>query len=352
MRKRREHRRTIGIAEAALDHLKTHELPATPRNFEFWYAYSAGFNRSLNRAVNAVLEEKGRITLDDVQRLHEVFLSSEHIGDRIEEIGGTASREIAALSEGIERILAETAEYGAQLANTVAYLGSGASKGGSAAALHELIEATQRIEDHKRALEARLAQSNAQFSALRTNIESIRYEATSDPLTTLSVRRHFDLAIQRAVDEAGEQGVPLSLILTDIDHFKLFNDRYGHQTGDHVLRLVAQSAKQNIKSLDIACRYGGEEFAIILRDATEAQAAKVGERIRQAVMARELVKRSTEEPLGHITISVGIATHRAGDTPQSIIERADACLYAAKRAGRNCVVSESRLIDGAARDVA
>ena len=128
--------------------------------------------------------------------------------------------------------------------------------------------------------------------------------------------------------------------MTDIDHFKKINDTYGHQTGDQVLRLVALAVKQNIKTQDIACRYGGEEFSIILPQSDLEEAEQLGERIRTAVMSKELVKRSTGENLGRVTISVGIATFEQIDTAHSIVSRADEALYAAKNAGRNLVKTE------------
>ena len=130
-------------------------------------------------------------------------------------------------------------------------------------------------------------------------------------------------------------------MLADVDYFKKFNDTFGHLTGDQVLRLVATSVKQNVKGRDIAARYGGEEFAIVLPDTVLRAAITVADQIRRAVMSKELMKRSTGEHLGRVTISIGVATLRPKDTPQSLIERADICLYAAKRNGRNRVISEA-----------
>jgi diguanylate cyclase len=129
--------------------------------------------------------------------------------------------------------------------------------------------------------------------------------------------------------------------MTDIDHFKNFNDTWGHLTGDQVLRLVAMSLKQNVKGQDIAARYGGEEFAVILPNTVLRSALTVADHIRRAVMSKELMKRSTGQNLGRVTISLGCATARKGDTVQSLIARADACLYAAKRNGRNRVICET-----------
>jgi diguanylate cyclase len=108
-----------------------------------------------------------------------------------------------------------------------------------------------------------------------------------------------------------------------------------------VLRLVAISVKQNVKGQDIAARYGGEEFAIVLPRTALREAITVADQIRRSVMSKELMKRSTGEHLGRVTLSIGVATHRGGDSINSLIERADACLYAAKRNGRNRVICET-----------
>ena len=115
--------------------------------------------------------------------------------------------------------------------------------------------------------------------------------------------------------EASELGTPLCLMLLDIDHFKRFNDTWGHQTGDQVLRLVAMTLKSNIKGKDMAARYGGEEFAAILPETDLEGAMIVADNIRKAIQAKELLKRSTNEKLGRITASFGVAMYRPGDTP-------------------------------------
>src|SRR5205807_420006 len=120
----------------------------------------------------------------------------------------------------------------------------------------------------------------------------------TDPLTGLSNRKYFDMALNDAIDVSVERSEPLSLMLTDIDHFKNFNDTFGHLTGDQVLRLVAQSVKQNVKGQDIAARYGGEEFAIVLPRTALREAITVADQIRRSVMSKELMKRSTGEHLG------------------------------------------------------
>jgi diguanylate cyclase len=203
------------------------------------------------------------------------------------------------------------------------------------------VQATQELQQNNHALEARLSASKQEINQLQEHLEAVRTESLTDPLTTLANRKSFDEALVRAIGNARGKNEHLSLVMTDVDHFKRFNDTYGHLTGDQVLRLVAISVKQNVKGQDIAARYGGEEFAVVLPNTILRSAATLAEQIRRAVMTKDLMKRSTGESLGRVTISLGVAALRPDDTPQSLIERADGCLYAAKRSGRNRVISES-----------
>ncbi len=182
-------------------------------------------------------------------------------------------------------------------------------------------------------LAEQLSDAKSEVLELREALEAIRTESQIDPVTTLVNRMFFDTALADSLRHAQRTGDCLSLLMTDIDHFKKFNDTFGHLTGDQVLRLVAVSIKQNVKGLDTAARFGGEEFAIILPGCDLSGATQVAEQVRKAVQARELVKRSTGENLGRVTISIGVATFRKEDTPTTILERADNALYAAKRGG-------------------
>jgi diguanylate cyclase len=203
-----------------------------------------------------------------------------------------------------------------------------------------LVMATGEMRATNTALEERLTLSKTEISNLQQNLEAIRAESLTDPLTGLGNRKYFDRMIDVAVQNALANNEPLSLLMFDIDHFKSFNDSFGHLTGDQVLRLVSNSLKQTIKGQDITARYGGEEFAVVLPNTALRQALTVADHIRRAVMAKELKKKSTGEILGRVTISVGVSMLKPGDDTDALIERADACLYAAKRNGRNRVICE------------
>ncbi|MES2261042.1 MAG: GGDEF domain-containing protein [Pseudomonadota bacterium] len=157
-----------------------------------------------------------------------------------------------------------------------------------------------------------------------------------DSLTGLHNRRWLDQAFRRQVERGLHDSKPLSLLMIDIDHFKIFNDTYGHVSGDRSLRAVALALNDNLRPGDLLARYGGEEFAVLLPDTAGPQAATIAERLRRAVAEP---KAADGVPLPRLSISLGDTQLRAGDTLEKILERADSALYMAKTSGRNCVRS-------------
>ncbi len=343
MTQREEFLRTIGYGEAAVAQLRRNENAAYPRNYELWYNYCAGFNHALNRAVNDILRSKGQIDTAELHAIYNEFISPSRLSDRIEDVGGRISGEIDGVMEAVNKTITANATYAGTLSDASTKLDDAPNLARLRGIVGDLLVATQQTEKVNRDLEGQLADSQRQIAELKESLDSLRFESRTDELTTLANRKHFDQSLERAVANAAETDGVLSLLITDIDNFKSFNDSFGHQTGDQVLRLVALSVKQAIKAHHLACRYGGEEFAIILPKASLSLAEGLAERIRVSVKEKELKKRSTGEALGFITVSVGVATYRAGDTAVSLIERADTALYLAKRSGRNRVCTEVML---------
>lgn len=343
MTQRDEFLRTIGYGEAAVAQLRRNENPAYPRNYELWYSYCAGFNHALNRAVNEILRSKGRIDTAELQAIYNEFVSPSRLSDRIEDVGDRISGEIEGVVEAMTKTMAANSTYAGTLSDASSELGADPDVKRLKSIVGGLMVATQETEKINRELEGQLSDSQKQIAELKESLDALRFETLTDELTTLGNRKYFDQSLERALADAVETGDGVALLITDIDNFKSFNDTYGHQTGDQVLRLVALAVKQAVRGNQLACRYGGEEFAIILPKADLAKAVKIAERIRVVVMEKELKKRSTGETLGHITLSAGVACLRPGETSVALIERADTALYLAKRAGRNRVCTEDDL---------
>lgn len=336
-----EHERTIAFADIALSQIKALRQPATPRNYEIWYAYATGYSPSLNTRVNDTLAANGALSEADLDDIYGTYLSPTRLTERIDKVGNQVMGEIEQVMAMIDAAAGSASNYSESLADASQKLGQSKDRDGLRAIVEGLVQSAKEMEESNQQLEARLSASKQEINELQTNLETVRTESLIDPLTQLYNRKHFDDALAQAIEAAHIKDEPLSLMMTDIDHFKAFNDNFGHLTGDQVLRLVALSVKQNVKGQDTAARYGGEEFAVVLPNTVLRSAITVGDHIRRAVMTKELMKRSTGEHLGRVTVSIGVATLHKGDTAASLIERTDACLYTAKRHGRNRVMCET-----------
>ena len=331
----------MAFAELALGQIRSLRQTAIPRNYEIWYVYATGYNPQLNKVINETLARNGKLTEADLEQIYETYLSHIKTTDRIDKVGARVIGEIDDVMLLIGEALDMSTTYGESLSGVSKKLAAATDRDQLKKVVDTLVTTTRDMRETTKALEERLALSKAEISNLQQSLEAIRAESLTDPLTGLGNRKYFDRSLEAAVANALETGEPLSLLMFDIDYFKSFNDSYGHLTGDQVLRLVGMSLKQSIKGQDITARYGGEEFAVVLPNTALRQALTVADHIRRAVMSKELKKKSTGEILGRVTISVGVSMLKPGDDTDSLIERADACLYAAKRAGRNRVVCEA-----------
>lgn len=332
--------RTLAFADIALGQIRSLRQPAIPRNYEIWYVYATGYNPALNKVINETLARNGRLSDSDLDQIHDTYLSQARVTDRIDQVGSRVIGEIDDVMTLINDALNMAVNFNASLAGAGKSLDNARDPAAIKAVIETLVKSTREVHDTNKALEERLLSSRNEVGSLQKSLEAIRAESLTDPLTALGNRKYFDRALLGAIEQAQKQSHPLSLLMLDIDHFKSFNDNYGHLTGDQVLRLVGMSLKQTIKGQDITARYGGEEFAVVLPNTPLRQALTVADHIRRAVMSKELKKKSTGEILGRVTISVGVSMLQNGDDMDSLIGRADACLYAAKRNGRNRVICE------------
>jgi diguanylate cyclase len=164
-------------------------------------------------------------------------------------------------------------------------------------------------------------------------------------LTSLLNRRGFDGEITQTLEDIKTTHEALSIIMLDIDHFKKINDTYGHLIGDGVLKMLSKLLKDSIKGKDIVARFGGEEFILALPATALEGAYSLAEQIRSSLMKLNLKLKDTGKSIGHITISLGIALYKSGESLETTINRADTALYKAKNTGRNRTVTELDLVE-------
>ncbi len=337
-----------GVARKALEVMEAHHVWPTALNFELWLHFVAAKDTPLGEALGLFVASGEPFTDAVSEALAAKHLPRARLNGELLNAGDALSKELDTVTKAIESARETNEAYGEQLASASQSL-DGDPPPAIRAMVKTLTHATERVQHENKALENRLADATAEVSRLRVRLEMVRQEAMTDGLTKLANRKAFDEALQKAVAAADDQGKPLTLAVLDIDHFKTFNDTWGHQTGDQVLRYVATIIARAGKGARTAARYGGEEFAIILPGEDARAALAVAEQIRQEVASRVLKRRSTNEDLGVVTVSVGVAERLAGEPQAGLIERADAALYTSKRSGRNrSTAAVGKLVSAAA----
>lgn len=328
------------IAERALAKMRELGIPATVHNFAVWTGYYSGTDNALSQTLDVLLTNKSEFTEHVCADLYGQFFNDTDPVQRYANTAQTIEQDIARVLEHLDNAGDSADAYG----NTLKAF-SGALEGGKsenlAARVAQIASATRLMADQNRDLKAKLEDSSSQINELRHDLESIRQEALTDSLTGVGNRKHFDSALQSIVADTMADDQDVSLLLLDIDHFKKFNDTHGHPAGDQVLRLIGRVLREIVKGRDVPCRYGGEEFAIVLPQTDLNGALRVAEQIRLSVAGKTLVRKSSGQDLGRITISVGAAQFAPGEPLMEFVERADSALYAAKQGGRNQVSSLS-----------
>jgi diguanylate cyclase len=325
------------LADRANELLKDHAVAPIPRNYEIFYTHAAGTVPALCAALDAALAAGGGLTAAEAEALHKAHLCDDGIGRRLEEVG----RGLGAIIREIKKVLLAAGGSADAVQGCLAALGGPADPAAEREqfrALFELVDrASRQLKTATETLQENLSRSQDQVIDLGRCLTLVQTELSVDPLTSITNRAGFDRQLERAVHAACDAGEPLTVLMLDVDRFKSFNDTYGHQTGDAVLKYVARLIQACVGSEDIAARYGGEEFAVILPKTRLQQGVVVAEKIRLAVGARAIQRRSTGKPIGKVTVSIGAASLEMADTPETLLERADHCLLHAKRSGRDMV---------------
>ena len=336
---------SVNVAEAACKAMATHGVVPTPHNYTVWYTYAAGTMPALSQAIDALVARQASFTDGISADLYKrYFGGAEDLVDVIE-TGGRLHAVIEQVSRYLDVHTGEIGSFGHTLDNISSAMGRSQPEETVRGLVADLIKETQSMAKRNYNLETRLGRIATEVTELRENLQAVQREALTDALTGIPNRKSFDTRLLEAAREAVNENEALSLLLCDIDHFKRFNDTYGHQIGDQVLRLVARTLSDSVKGRDTPARFGGEEFAIILPHTNLDQAATVADQIRKGIMRRRFVGKDTRDDYGGVTLSFGVAQYRGNEDLADLVGRADAALYHAKHEGRNCVATEAQAAD-------
>jgi len=311
------------VAGRALQLMAQHKVPATPHNFEIWFAHALGISPDLDKTI-AILISNKRLFDDATNR--SLFLTF---------VAGQADWDVTA---------AETCEpIRALLSNAQGFAAQPAENADARPIIEGLAAELSKAVTRATGLEARFNASLQELERIRGNLADAEHRSMTDPLTGLANRLALEQFLRKSQGAAMESGRPLSIFLMDVDHFKKFNDKFGHQFGDQVLRLISRVLMDGVRGHDLVARYGGEELVGVLPGADLHLCTAIAERIRQTIANRKVTRRATGEVLSSLTVSVGIAQFVPGEALADLFARCDRALYAAKRAGRNRSVTELEL---------
>ena len=337
----------FSLARRALEGMEGAGVWPTPLNFELWVHYLGDPEGPLGREMKRLLSTGEPFSEALSEMLAAEYLPRNRLSEEIRDAGDVLNRELTSVAEAIATAQQSQAAYGETLAGASADMGGDRAPEKLRSMVDDLAGATLRVQRENATLERRLEDSTREVAKLREHLEQVRRDAMTDALTNLANRKAFDEELARACEAAETNGAPLTLAVMDIDHFKRFNDTWGHQTGDQVLRYVSSVIGRVSKAPRVAARYGGEEFAVIFPGETAAQVEPALDAVRVEIASRNLRRRSTNDDLGAVTVSAGLAQKRPGETATALLERADEALYASKRGGRNRITAADQMDEAA-----
>ncbi len=327
-------------AHAAMRSMLEQGLSPTPANYLVWFSFHSGAAASLrpvlDSEINASASSGERIPQTRMDALYAQFFAAEREAISLQQM---ASRLEGAVTEAIKLVNGareDALTYGGTLGQAAGRLASDPTS--LTILLHQLVEETREVSRRSEAASRNLAETSRKTQALQSELTEARHQACTDPLTGLANRRQLDEALQDALAEAA----PLALVMLDLDHFKAVNDTHGHPAGDQVLRHLADMLTDSVSGRDLAVRFGGEEFTLLLRQGTLREAIQLAERIRARLANSSVLVRQTGSRIS-VTASLGIAMALPGESAAHLIERADAALYEAKRGGRNRICTDPPL---------
>src|SRR3989339_831632 len=326
----------------ALTYIAKYNLPANPVNYTVWYEYVAGKNMKLKKAIDASLDAAGPISADNVESLYQKYVAD---GDRI--VISKLLTKIALMLKDITGHVLETegdlAGHGQNLGELANQISEAHNYNQIKGIVDQMIVETKELVDSGKRLQTRMKISSEDLKQLQQELEKSQQEAQTDALTSLLNKRGFEKRFELERIRAKQNETPFSIIMVDIDHFKKVNDTFGHLVGDSLLKSVANILKSQLRKNDIASRYGGEEFLILLPETGIDGATAAAQKIKDNLAKKEWKLKETGESMGRVTVSMGIALYRLNEPEEALIKRADDALYLAKNNGRDRIITQDEI---------
>ncbi|MCF6345240.1 MAG: GGDEF domain-containing protein [Thiomicrorhabdus sp.] len=335
--------KAIRIFDRLVETFKEQDINPSPLNYYVWYQYVKGNIPALRQEMDSILHDPFGYNDRVGKRLYDTYLlepeeNTNEFDRAFRRLIDAMVKKMDAWSDKLESHTQQLDECSTQLSNP--NLNSEEIQ----RITNTVITAASSIKEGSLNIQNEMIRNAEAVKDLRKQLQEAQTEALTDELTQIGNRKSFNHAIEELIQEAQDTPENLCLILCDIDHFKQFNDTYGHLVGDSVLRYFAKILQKEAQKFETICRYGGEEFVILLANSSLEEAIERANNVREAIQSAQLKRKNSSEPLKTITASFGVASYHGNDeTAQSFIDRADKALYMAKESGRNCVIDERQL---------
>jgi diguanylate cyclase len=330
------------VAKKAMRLMSQQRVPPTPNNFHVWFKYRLGTSPELKRAIDILIGNKRKFDATTCHDLFATYIGSPAADDAA--VNNDVSQQLHSVMASAKQFLTTAIADNRSQIRAISDVADRSEAGVDPKLLVEnLMNELAKAAARATKLETSFVETTRELDTIRDSLNKSEERARTDTLTGLPNRRALDEFFRNAQIAAMEKGEPLSVLLIDIDHFKKFNDNFGHGVGDQVLRLMAKVLRERVREIDLPARYGGEELIAVLPGAELAACEAIAERIRHSISECRISRRSTGEILPSITVSIGVGQFQLGESMADLIERCDRALYLAKRTGRNRVVTENEL---------
>jgi diguanylate cyclase len=327
--------RSAEYLRMALSLMSKHAAALHPITYAVWYEYAAGNNPGLKQELDNHLNSNSKLDEELTRKLYASYVA-ELDPQTLERFNEEFRHLLQQVGQAAARTGQDTSKFGLELEQFGQDLGPSLPPDELNRRVERMLREIQNVHASIRGLNERLDESRNEVERLKGELIRAREEAVIDGLSGLLNRKAFDERVEALLQTVNGSGVVgPTVIMIDIDHFKQVNDKYGHLFGDAVIRTIGHLIKSSVKGQDIAARYGGEEFALVLPETPLAGARVVADRLRFAVSQARIRRLNSEEPVGNISISAGVAAHRASDGALELFSRADEALYQSKSGGRN-----------------
>lgn len=316
------------------DFLFAHDLDLTPVNFSVALDYLTGASIGVEKAIRAVLMERGKITNSWIEAIIAQQRADEITAESLASMLDKVEENLGQVTGLMHESRSSAKDYGAALQEQAKGLADGEE---AEPILARLVSLTRSMVEKSRQVETQLRENQKETLALKSSLQNARRAAEHDHLTGLPNRRAFEAVLREELQLAIDNGEQLSVAFCDIDHFKHINDAHGHETGDRVLKFVAELLSKVSNDRCHVARHGGEEFVMLFRGKTAAETCSAVDGVREDLSTRSLVNRSNGERMEKVSFSAGVANVLAYEDPRAALKAADRALYLAKEHGRNRV---------------